>query len=483
MLIGGCSMDAPVGYRVRVAVEAGTLPVRYQDVARIAYGGMGDVYRATDTLLGRLVAVKLLSLRYATDGEIRKRFTREALAAARLSAHPSIVTIYDIGETGDRPFIVMEYIAEGSLADALRLGAQPPHRALAWLESVADALDFAHAHGVVHRDVKPANILLDEHDSVHVADFGVASAAGLDSFTQTGTILGTAGYLAPEQAQGRKAGPEADRYALGVVAFELLTGARPFESDSPTAEAAAHVSSPVPSISSHGLGIPREADDVFRHALAKDPSKRFRSCAEFIAALRDVYANSEEQTRILPLAPAGVAPARRLPLVLGLIALLLAAGAVAAVALTGGHSKDSSTPPVTVRERGTTVTTPGTTVRETVTAQPPPTTTQPAASSLTSGVSLANEGYAKLQAGDAAGALPLLQQAAQKLQGTGSLSEAYNDYNLAVALIRTQGCSTEVLQLLDASQAIQGHRKEIDDLRKSCTPGNHGKKAGAHSDL
>ena len=365
---------------------------------------------------------------------------------------------------------VMEYVAGGSLSDELgRRGPQPPQRALAWLESAAGALDYAHAHGVVHRDVKPANILLDGDEKIHVADFGIASAAGLDSLTQTGTILGTAGYLAPEQAQGRTAGPDADQYALGVVAFELLTGARPFATDSPTAEAAAHVSSPVPSISTLGLGIPKEADAVFRRVLAKNPAERFPSCAEFVAALRDAYSSSAGVTRIVPAAPQPhrTRRPRRLPfLLLGLLALALAGGAIAGALIAGGGSS-SSAPPVTVTERGTTV-------HETVTAQPPPTTTHTLATSSQSGVSLANAGYAKLQAGDAAGAVPLLEQAAQKLQGTGSLSEAYNDYNLAVALAQTQGCSQQVLQLLDASESIQGHRTEIDRLRASCTGHGHG---------
>ena len=459
-------------------MEAGVLPERYQDVTRIARGGMGEVYRATDTLLGRRVAVKLLSERYAANSEIRKRFTREALAAARLSSDPDIVTIYDIGESKGRPFIVMEYVEGGSLSDELRRsGPQRPQRVLAWLESAAGALDYAHAHGVVHRDVKPANILLDDDDAIHVADFGVASAAGLDSLTQTGTILGTAGYLAPEQAQGRTAGPEADRYALGVVAFELLTGSRPFETDSPTAEAAAHVSSPVPSISSRGLGIPKEADDVFRRALAKDPSKRFRSCAEFVAALRDAYSSSAGETHlIVPARPRRGRSPRRLPLLLSLLALVLAGGVVAGALIAGGDSGNGATPPVTLTERGTTV-------RETVTAQPPPTSTRaPVTTASASGVSLANAGHAKLQAGDAAGALPLLEQAAQKLQGTRSLSEAYNDYNLAVALTQMQGCSARVLQLLDASQSIQGHRKEIHQLRKSCTHHGQGQGNGAGAD-
>jgi serine/threonine protein kinase len=424
-------------------------------------------------VLGRPVAVKLLSERYAADDEIRKRFKREALAAARLSTEPNIVTIFDVGESSRRPFIVMQYVSGGSLEDCLkREGAQPPERALRWLESAARGLDCAHRHGVVHRDVKPANILLDDDGSIYIADFGIASAAGLDSLTQTGTILGTAGYLAPEQAEGRTAEPAADQYALGVVAFELLTGRRPFETESPAAEAAAQVRSEVPAISSRGHGIPREADAVFQRALAKDPSDRFPSCAEFVAALRDAYCSAAGPTSISAVSePHSRDSSKRsslLPLAAGLVALvLLAGGAIGAlIAGDGGHTAGAPS--------RVTVTEPGTTVRETVIEQ---TTTSQSPPSSTSGAALAQQGFQKLQAGDAPGALALLQQAAQKLRRTNSLSEAYNDYNLAYALARTQGCSTEVLQLLDASQAIQGHRKEIDWLRRACKHevGNGGK--------
>src|SRR5439155_27248164 len=153
-------------------------------------------------------------------------------------------------------------------------------QALDWLEQAAAALDAAHRNGVVHRDVKPGNLLLDQEDSLRVADFGIASAAGMDSLTMTGTVLGTAGYLSPEQAQGERAGPASDRYALGVVAFELLTGRRPFESDSATAEAAAHVNAEIPSVS-------QRLDPVFRRALTKDPGQRFGTSAELVRALRD----------------------------------------------------------------------------------------------------------------------------------------------------------------------------------------------------
>src|SRR5262249_22906461 len=173
---------------------------RYHDPVRIGRGGMGDIYRAGDSVLARDVAVKILGDRYAHDESVRKRFTREALAAARLSGQPSAVTIFDVGEHAGRPYIVMEYLAGGSLDEVLReQGAQPPQRVFRWLEQAGRALDAAHALGVVHRDVKPGNLLLDGEGNVHVADFGIASAAGMDSLTMTGTVLGTAGYLSPEQ--------------------------------------------------------------------------------------------------------------------------------------------------------------------------------------------------------------------------------------------------------------------------------------------
>ena len=220
-------------------VRVDILPARYRDAELIGRGGMGEIYRAVDEVLGRDVAVKLLAERFAGEAEVRERFTREALTAARLSGEPNVVTIFDVGEHHGRPFIVMEHLAGGSLEDVLRReGAQPPGRALAWLEEAGRALDAAHAAGIVHRDVKPANLLLDGAGNVNVADFGIASAAGLDSFTRPGTVLGTAGYLSPEQASGERATPASDRYALGVVAYELLCGERPFARDNPTAEAA-----------------------------------------------------------------------------------------------------------------------------------------------------------------------------------------------------------------------------------------------------
>ena len=448
-----------------MAVETNILPPRYRRPRLVARGGMGEVYRATDETLGRDVAVKVLAEHYAQDGSVRNRFTREALAAARLSSEPNTVTFFDVGEWEGRPFIVMELLAGESLEEALRDGPPELGRALRWLEETGRALDAAHARGVVHRDVKPANLLLDENDHVHVADFGIATAAGLDSFTRPGTILGTAGYLAPEQAQGERATSATDRYALAVVAFELLTGSRPFEADSPTAEASAHVRAPVPSISRRRPDLPAELDACFERALAKDPRSRFDSCAVFVAALRDGFDRAAGATRAFSptaLTRADAAPGRPLPvlpLVLAGIVLLLGAG-IAAAAILSSRDGETASPQPSVRTVVTTA--PGTTQVITTTA-PPPTTEQPPPAP--SGAELNDQGFALMQQGDFEAALPLLEQAVQALSGSGELAEAYASYNLALTRLQLGRCDG-VAELLDRSEQIQGRRGEIRQAQK-----------------
>lgn len=463
------------------------LPARYAEPRLLASGGMGRVFRAIDTELERDVAIKVLADRYADDQQVRARFRREALTAARFSGTPNIVTIYDVGEYHGRPLIVMEYLEGGSLETRVEgHGGCPPGQVLDWLGQAAAALDAAHAAGVVHRDVKPANLLLDGRDQVHVGDFGIASAAGLASFTETGTILGTAGYLSPEQARGERATAASDRYSLAVVAFELLGGRRPFASASTTAEAARHATEPVPSIHSLKPDIPSTLDRVFQRALAKEPASRYPSAAEFVAELRAaLHAAAGDTAWILPAtatARTSTAVTRATPprrdrrpgswLVPMLLVLLAAAGAAAAFAATRGSSRHGATRhrrPVTVLK---TITQPGRTVEQTVTAPaPPPATRTPPSASTTpasagaTGADLNAEGYAKMQAGDYAGALPLFERAVQQLNGTNSLDEAYADYNLAYTRYELGRC-TGVLALLDRSQQIQGHRTEIDALRR-----------------
>jgi len=486
-------------------VETDIFPPRYRGAQLIARGGMGEIYRATDSSLGRAVAIKLLFGRYAENEGVRDRFTREAMAAARLSGQRNTVTIYDVGEHAGRPYIVMEYLSGGSLDDVLRKeGAQPPERVFRWLEQAAAALDAAHAEGVVHRDVKPANLMLDRAGNVHVADFGIASAAGLDSLTLTGTVLGTAGYLAPEQATGDRATPASDRYGLAVVAYELLTGNRPFEADSPTAEAAAHVNAPIPSVCDRSQ-LPCELDPVFEKALAKDPAKRFDSAAEFVAALRAALADAAGATRELapvpaaspPTAPVGPEsppparwdpmppPRRRRSSVWPVVALLLlaavAAGALAAYLLTRGD--DSKPTPVaapqpkvtTVLRTVTQPTGQTTTVIQTTTTTPPVTTAaSPApsngsggASGGASGHALNDSGYKRMQAGDFTGAIPLLQQAVQALQGTGPRDpyEAFANYNLGYSLLKAGRCG-EAVPYLQRADRLEPWRHEPRDALK-----------------
>jgi eukaryotic-like serine/threonine-protein kinase len=311
---------------------------------------MADIYRATDVELGRPVAVKVLAEHCAEDEDIRARFLREARAAARLSGEPHTVTIYDVGEADGRPYLVMEYFPGGSLASRLAAGRVDQGLALQWLDQAACALDAAHEHGVVHRDVKPGNLLLDRDDNICVADFGIAWAAGVDSNTQTGVILGTAGYLAPEQAAGGQATAASDRYAFAVVAHELLTGTRP---------------GPQPSAK-----LPAPAHQVFARALAEDPAYRYPSCLDFVDALAAALA---------PTVPVTAATAvmvrrrrRRAPLAIAAAIALGVLAFVLAAALTDGHA---AKPPPTVVQ---TVTVPA---RQSASATPTP--AQPVSATLT----------------------------------------------------------------------------------------------------
>jgi serine/threonine-protein kinase len=474
-----------------MAIRMDLLPPRYRDPERLGHGGMGEIFCAVDESLGRTVAIKVLSERFAEDHAVRQRFKREALAAARLSGEPNTVTIYDVGEWNERPFIVMEHLPGGTLDDRIaREGPQPVERVLRWLGQAAAALDNAHARGVVHRDVKPGNLLLDRNGNVHVADFGIASAAGMDSLTATGTILGTAGYLSPEQAQGQRATSASDLYGLGVVAFELLTGERPFKRESMTAEAAAHANEPVPSASARKAGLPREVDLVFQKALAKRPQHRYQSARELVDALEDALrAGATDETVILPApapaapppAPVAARPARRWPYVLTLLLLGALAGGLLAFALTRGG--DHTAAPTRVRTVVKTIQGHATTVTQEVTttaASPPPPSPPPAAGSQ-SGSALNDAGFTKMKAGDYQGALPLLQQAVSKLQGTGSLTEAYADFNLASTLLHLNQCNG-VKELLKSSERIQGHRSEIDTAKaqekSQCRGGGNGEGNG-----
>src|SRR5579884_1992137 len=200
------------------------LPTRYRPLRRLAVGGTATVWCAEDRTLGRRVAVKLLAEPYASDPEAVRRFKREARAAARLSSHPHVVTIFDVGEApapdgSRRPFLVMEHLAGGTVADALHCGAVTLDDAVRWLHQAASAIDHAHANGILHRDIKPGNLLLDCRRDLYVADFGLAQMGREDQLTHAGHVLGTASYLPPERALGRPATVASDLYSLAVTAF------------------------------------------------------------------------------------------------------------------------------------------------------------------------------------------------------------------------------------------------------------------------
>jgi eukaryotic-like serine/threonine-protein kinase len=428
---------------------------------------MGEVYRATDTALERTVAVKLLSDRYAQQEDARARFRREALAAARLSAAPSVVTVFDVAEHDGRPLIVMEYLEGGSVYERLRDGRVPREQALLWLEQTADALDRAHASGVVHRDVKPANLLLDRDGNVHVSDFGIASASGADMLTAPGTVLGTAGYISPEQARGEPATPASDRYSLAVVAFELLTGRRPFVGDTPTTEAFAHLNASVPRAGAVDPTLPPALDDVFEEALAKDPAKRPATAHELVERLRGAFDSEPEPatpTKVIVPPPVGPSTRRlvwhdhrspRPRVALAVVALvLLAAGIGAAVLVGDGFGPGQAR---SARQAGSSASASTTSSQKTTTEQP----SEP----VVDGVALNRDGYARMQAGDFAGALPLLRQSVLALKGANTLDEAYADYNLAYTRFALGRCDG-VMGLLARSERIQGHRSEIDELRR-----------------
>ncbi|HET8658450.1 MAG TPA: Stk1 family PASTA domain-containing Ser/Thr kinase [Micromonosporaceae bacterium] len=342
---------------------------RYQIGELLGYGGMAEVHRGRDLRLGRDVAVKMLRTDLARDETFQMRFRREAQNAASLN-HPAIVAVYDTGEeqapTGEKlPFIVMEFVNGRTLKEVLAVeGRLMPRRALEITADICAALDFSHRHGIIHRDIKPGNVMLTQNGQVKVMDFGIARAlaSGATTMTQTSAVIGTAQYLSPEQARGEAVDARSDVYATGCVVYELLTGHPPFVGDNPVSVAYQHVREDARPPSDSNRDVPPDIDAVVLKALAKNPMNRYQSAGEMRADLlraasgRPVYATpvlrDDEVESTIPMAPrmpAGGRPAgarntgtmsrvndRRRRASSWAIAALTALGVLAVVALTVG---------------------------------------------------------------------------------------------------------------------------------------------------
>jgi eukaryotic-like serine/threonine-protein kinase len=271
---------------------------RYELHEPLGRGGMAVVYRGTDTVLGRPVAVKVLAASLARDPSFVERFRREARAAAALT-HPGVVTVYDHGSEGDIHYIVMELIEGPTLSELFARGPLGPERTVAIGAAVLGALEAAHDRGLVHRDVKPGNVMLTGAGDVKVMDFGIARSLDAGTLTGNGTVVGSASYLSPEQVRGLPADRRSDLYALGCVLYEALAGRPPFTGSNAVAVAHQHVSAePVPL--SRLAAITPEMEVVVMRALAKDPEARYGSAGEMRAALPVADAEPAEPTRALP---------------------------------------------------------------------------------------------------------------------------------------------------------------------------------------
>jgi serine/threonine protein kinase len=497
------------------------LPSRYRLGAHIANGGMAAVWAADDELLARPVAIKVLAAHLAEEPVNAQRFQREARAAARLSSHPNVVTVFDVGEHEGRSFMVMERLEGGSVADRLRQGRPPRAQALGWLKETAAALDFAHEHGIVHRDVKPANLLLDDLGHVRVADFGIARIATEDTMTTTGQLLGTAAYLSPEVVEGDPATAASDTYGLAVVAFELLTGERPFSGDHPAAQARQHVEEPPPRASDRDPSLPTRVDVALQRGMAKDPEARWPTAGAFVAALeaalpregartvRTVAAPPRRRGDDAPAAGAGEPHGRRTGALVALGVLAVIAAVVAIVlGSSGGGSGGSAdraggTPAATQKKHKRPPKTRSTPPSSPATSTPAPstgssssdTTSTPSTGggSTTSGsgstpsggssdaASLQAQGHALIEQGQYDQAVGVLRQAiaatgkstAECINPTGAcLTYAYSLYDLGHAL-RLAGQTDEAIAVLQDRLRIRNQtstvQAELDAARSGST--------------
>ena len=316
---------------------------RYRIERKLGAGGMADVYLAEDQELGRRVAIKILNSRHGNDDQFIERFRREAKNAAALN-HPNIVSIYDRGEAEDTYYIAMEFLDGRTLKELIvSRGAAPINVAIEYARQILSALRFAHRHGIVHRDIKPHNVLVDGEGRVKVTDFGIARA-GTSQMTETGSIVGTAQYLSPEQAKGGEIDPRSDLYSLGVVLYELLTGKTPFDGETPVEIAMKHLSTTPKPPSSLRPDVPRELDMVVMRALAKNPDERYQSADEMEGDLERVARGAKVSATTMDTATQ----------VLRRPAAAAAAASATAATMIAPSPADAAPPPAVVAKRRST---------------------------------------------------------------------------------------------------------------------------------
>ncbi|MGE7271926.1 Stk1 family PASTA domain-containing Ser/Thr kinase [Brevibacillus panacihumi] len=286
---------------------------RYQLEARVGGGGMAIVYKARDLILNRQVAVKVLRSQFGTDEDFVNRFRREAQAVASLS-HPNVVGVYDVGQENDTHYMVMEYVEGSTLKEMIvSRGALPVEEAVRIAEQILDALEHAHQNQIIHRDIKPHNILIGKNGRVKVTDFGIARAVTSTTITHTNAMLGSVHYFSPEQARGGITGEKSDIYSLGIVLYEMVTGELPFSGDSPISVALKHLQEPLPEPRQINPGIPQSVENVILKALVKDPFLRYASAREMLDDLETcllperlhekklIFPVDDEETRVVPI--------------------------------------------------------------------------------------------------------------------------------------------------------------------------------------
>lgn len=454
-----------------------TLPDRYQPLRKIARGGMASVWCAHDRVLDRRVAIKLLAEPYADDELAVRRFMREARTAARLSGHANVVTIYDVGRAPEgeaplgRPFIVMEYLPGGTVADALRTGELDQQLILKWLREAATALDYAHRRGVIHRDVKLSNFLLDRDRELHVADFGIAQLGSEDTLTTRGQVLGTAAYLAPERALGLPATEASDRYALAVAAYELLVGERPFTAQNFAAQARQHVQEAPPKASLRNRTLPSPLDPVLAKGMAKQQEDRFPTARALVDAIEGALPLSaavddrpiqSPPARATPPTPVSVYGRRsggrvRMAAVAAIAAVLIAVGVAAGATLlrSPSHPRPTAQSHRAYAQHAVTRHSPSSpdlqaaakkpaTATTSTSAAPQPPPPQPTPSSTAA--SLESQGHSLMLGGQYQSAIPVLRQAVAAAPHS-SLTYAYALFDLGRSL-RLAGDPRAAVQVL-----------------------------------